>query len=469
MNISKKIVSDKKKGLSDKEIGEKYGISLRIIEEAITSELGVNVSFPNYKKQIKSLIPKKFVLENTSVWSFKSRGNWATHNGNYRGNWSPYIPRNIIMRYSKENDLVLDYFCGAGTTGVECKLLNRDFIGVDINPHAIQLAKENSNFFSENLFEDFDSNIEYKIGDARDLSFLNDDSIDLICAHPPYADIVHYTDKNPNDLSYCSIGEFLEEISKVAEESYRVLKTGKQCVILIGDMRKNKHIVPLGFKTIEKFRETGFILEEIIIKRQHNCKTTGFWYNNSMKFNFLLMAHEYLVVFQKPGTQSKNNTQPPPKSNYYNFRSLKNNFKEDIQLESTSVWVFDEKEWLNNVLINLTKRYSNKNFLLYNVDKPSNDIYDLIIKYSTDTLHKCLSFASHHLVKDGIFAIICEDVRLEDGTIYPLAISVNSIFNKFKGFKIKEIVVVSIEDGEKRECGNKLMISHKYVLIFRKV
>ncbi|MBF0539226.1 MAG: site-specific DNA-methyltransferase, partial [Nitrospirae bacterium] len=41
--------------------------------------------------------------------------------------------RNVILRYSKDNDLVLDYFCGAGTTGVECKLLNRNFIGIDIN------------------------------------------------------------------------------------------------------------------------------------------------------------------------------------------------------------------------------------------------------------------------------------------------------------------------------------------------
>ena len=40
-------------------------------------------------------------------------------------NWSPYIPRNILLRYSKEGDLVLDQFAGGGTTLVEAKLLNR--------------------------------------------------------------------------------------------------------------------------------------------------------------------------------------------------------------------------------------------------------------------------------------------------------------------------------------------------------
>ena len=90
--------------------------------------------------------PDSFQQEMTSVWSFKERGNWATHNSKYRGNWSPYIPRNLLLRYSKENDLVLDQFVGGGTTLVEAKLLNRNCIGIDINPEAIKLCKKAINF-----------------------------------------------------------------------------------------------------------------------------------------------------------------------------------------------------------------------------------------------------------------------------------------------------------------------------------
>ncbi len=57
-----------------------------------------------------------FILEQTTIWSFPNRGNWATHSGNYRGNWSPYIPRNLVMRYSNEGDWILDQFLGSGTT-----------------------------------------------------------------------------------------------------------------------------------------------------------------------------------------------------------------------------------------------------------------------------------------------------------------------------------------------------------------
>ena len=299
MDITKLIIEDKKNGLSDKEIGDKYGVNFRFIEKTVTRDVGINISSlsENYKI-IKNFYPKDFGIQKKTVWSFKSRGNWATHNGNYRGNWSPYIPRNLILRYSKKGDLVLDYFCGAGTTAVECKLLNRDFIGIDINPHAVQLASTNLDFgvSSTNLFT---PKTQLLVGDARKLDFIGNNTIDLICAHPPYSDIITYTANNPADLSNFSPHNFLFEIEKVAKESFRVLKEGKYCAILIGDMRKNKRVIPLGFWVIEKFLGAGFKLKELIIKRQHNCKTTGFWYTNSIKYNFLLLAHEYLAVFQK--------------------------------------------------------------------------------------------------------------------------------------------------------------------------
>ena len=79
-------------------------------------------------KKIKKWEPEDFELEMTTHWSFPRRGDWATHDAKWRGNWSPYIPRNIILRYSQEGDLVLDQFAGGGTTLVEAKLLNRDII-----------------------------------------------------------------------------------------------------------------------------------------------------------------------------------------------------------------------------------------------------------------------------------------------------------------------------------------------------
>lgn len=245
--------------------------------------------------KIKQWEPENFELQMTTHWSFPQRGNWATHDAKWRGNWSPYIPRNIILRYSKEGDLILDQFAGGGTTLVEAKLLNRDIIGVDINDLSIERCKDKINFD----YEKAKGRVRIEKGDARNLKFINDESIDLICTYPPYADIIKYSEDINGDLSLLKIKDFLIEMEKVASESYRVLKKNKFCAILMGDTRKQGNMVPMSFEVMKIFQNCGFTLKEIVIKEQHNCRATGFWKTNSIKYNFLLIAHEYLFIFKK--------------------------------------------------------------------------------------------------------------------------------------------------------------------------
>ena len=246
-------------------------------------------------KKIIKWEPDDFELEMTTHWSFPKRGNWATHDAKWRGNWSPYIPRNLILRYSCEGDLILDQFAGGGTTLVEAKLLNRDIIGVDVNDVAIERCKEKINFEHEGA----DGKVQLYKGDARHLDFIEDESIDFICTHPPYADIIRYSEDIEGDLSHFKVKDFLEEMKSVAAESYRVLKKNKFCAILMGDTRKKGNMIPMSFDVMRIFEKSGFKLKELIIKEQHNCRATGYWKTNSVRFNFLLIAHEYLFVFKK--------------------------------------------------------------------------------------------------------------------------------------------------------------------------
>ncbi|HHY06487.1 MAG TPA: methyltransferase domain-containing protein [Clostridia bacterium] len=245
------------------------------------------------KKEVK-WEPDNFELQTTTVWSFPERGDWATHNSKYRGNWSPYIPRNLLLRYSQEGDLVLDQFAGGGTTLIEAKLLNRKIIGVDINPESLELCKKVVDFTREDCGE-----VYIRHGDARNLSFISNEQIDFICTHPPYANIIQYSEDLEGDLSHLKVPAFLEEMKKVAAECYRVLKKDKFCAILMGDTRQKGHMIPMSFEVMKIFEEAGFKLKELIIKEQHNCKATGYWKTNSVKYNFLLIAHEYLFVFRK--------------------------------------------------------------------------------------------------------------------------------------------------------------------------
>lgn len=246
-------------------------------------------------KKIKKWQPDDFELEMTTHWTFPKRGDWATHDAKWRGNWSPYIPRNIILRYSQENDLVLDQFAGGGTTLVEAKLLNRNCIGVDVNDMALARCKEKIDFEIEGIH----GNVQIKKGDARKLNFIADESIDLICTHPPYANIIQYSENIEEDLSHLNVSDFLAEMKPVAKECLRVLKKGKFCAVLMGDTRKKGCMIPLSFEVMKIFQDVGFTLKELIIKEQHNCRATGYWKTNSVKYNFLLIAHEYLFVFRK--------------------------------------------------------------------------------------------------------------------------------------------------------------------------
>jgi len=486
------ILQEKARGTPNLEIGQKYGVTFRYIEKLITKSQGINISAFNVSKKIKALCPKDFREEQTTVWSFKQRGRWATHSGEYRGNWSPYIPRNVILKYSKQGETVLDYFCGAGTTAVEAKLLGRRCIAFDINDKAIELAKKNLNFhiLSQQIYEP-----KLVVGDARDLSFLQNNSVDLICAHPPYANIIHYTDSKEGDLSFFDIDDFLKEMTKVAKESFRVLKPGRQCAILIGDTRRKKNVIPLGFKLIDVYLKAGFKLRELIIKRQHNCKTTGFWYENSIKYNFLLLAHEYLPIFEKP--ESSETSQVNETIATYGTITptlVKPELKRKLeQLETTTVWVLPKKDFEKQLNKNVIERYSNhsgysviflnsstKGKTGFEVSKSQEEKELLFIKspfLNNDSSHSqielCLSKIKEIIhqnlseIAGAKFVVIqTKDVRV-NGYIEPMAKRMVDLL-KINSLQLKEIILVTRENQkiENQSSDNYLKINHQYLLVY---
>ena len=143
---------------------------------------------------------------------------------------------------------------------------------------------------------------EVRVADARDLSSFEDDSFDLVVTHPPYMNIIKYSEgKIEGDLSNTgSLPKFCDEIEEIARELLRVLRPDKYCAILIGDTRKGRHYVPLAFNVMQRFLKAGFVLKEDIIKVQHNCSATARWRPKSRAGKFYLIMHEHLFVFRKP-------------------------------------------------------------------------------------------------------------------------------------------------------------------------
>jgi len=243
--------------------------------------------------------PEDYTTEKESVWSFPDRGTWATHVGNYRGNWSPYVPRNVILRYSEEGDTVLDQMCGSGTTLVECELLNRRGIGVDINEEAVMVSRDRL-WYQQDPENPIAMAAETYVGDARSLNKIDNGSIDLIATHPPYSGMIAYTsDRVDGDLSSLKLEAFLAEMEVVANEALRVVKPGGHCAILFGDTRKDLHFIPVAIPVMQAFLNVGFLLREDVIKLQWKTKVTRERWGGS-RHNFLRIAHEHLFIFRKP-------------------------------------------------------------------------------------------------------------------------------------------------------------------------
>jgi DNA modification methylase len=126
--------------------------------------------------------------------------------------------------------------------------------------------------------------------------------MDLILTHPPYLNIIRYSDGLAGDLSsISSVKKFCGEMRIIAGELLRVLKPGRYCAILMGDTRRGRHFVPLAYRVMDTFLDAGFILKEDIIKVQHNCSATSRWVGKAKKSGFYLIMHEHLFVFRKPG------------------------------------------------------------------------------------------------------------------------------------------------------------------------
>ncbi|MGQ9544069.1 MAG: TRM11 family SAM-dependent methyltransferase [Candidatus Bathyarchaeia archaeon] len=248
----------------------------------------------------------EYELEGTTVWSFPNRGDWATHTGDYRGNFSPFIPRNLILKYTGMEDLVLDQMVGSGTTLIECKLLQRNAIGVDINPDAIMVARDRLNFtYNPKNLDYREPTIRTYVGDARNLDKVEDGSVDLIVTHPPYAYIIPYSrGRLEGDISSLNLAGYLNAMKRIAEESFRVLKENKYCGILIGDTRKNRHFIPIAFRVMQQFLEVGFTLKEDIIKLQHNVLSNRERWRGR-HYDFYKIMHEHIFIFRKPTGDEK--------------------------------------------------------------------------------------------------------------------------------------------------------------------
>lgn len=100
------------------------------------------------------------------LWLFASRDKNGKHKNVYHGNFIPQIPYQLISRFTKAEEVVLDAFCGSGTTLYECEKLGRKFIGLDLNSQILdfvssQMKESKGDFYRLNLCDNTDENSRF--------------------------------------------------------------------------------------------------------------------------------------------------------------------------------------------------------------------------------------------------------------------------------------------------------------------
>jgi len=186
---------------------------------------------------------------------------------------------NLLQRYTKEEDLVIDPMCGSGTTIDVAKELNRHVIGYDIVSHRDDIIQN----------------------DARSIP-LQDNSTDFVFIDSPYSDNIKYSD-NPACIGKisCEKEEFFDELEKVAKEISRILKPGKLMAWLIGDhWRKKSGFIPVGIKLHQRLIKYFETVDLVSVTRRHQTSNTPIWHERARRFNFYLRGFKYLFIMRKP-------------------------------------------------------------------------------------------------------------------------------------------------------------------------
>lgn len=245
-----------------------------------------------------------------SLWMIPSRERSAGHQYDYHGNCVPQIITQMLKRYTKQGDTMLDCFLGSGTSAIESHNLGRRCIGVEIQPRMVDYVQEKVDALGAT------DTTQIIQGDSSDrvwtgkkiekaLKKWGQEKAQFVLLHPPYADIIQFSSLE-KDLSNAESTEaFLDGFEDVSRLAFDALDKGRFAALVIGDKYTNGELIPLGFMCMERMNRAGFKTKSIIVKNmtgneRGKGRMSNLWRYRALVGGFYLFKHEYVIVFQKP-------------------------------------------------------------------------------------------------------------------------------------------------------------------------
>ena len=251
---------------------------------------------------------KETDLNVDSLWLFGEREKRGKHANVYHGNFIPQIPDQLIRRYTKPGETVLELFSGSGTTLFVCEELGRNYSGADINKQIIDYVREKmaeNTPINYSLCEcDVTDTDAFNLATNTALEDQKIKKVDFMIAHPPYWDIVKFT-QDKRDLSQSSnLQTFLEQFTRAIRNGLSFLAQGKYFAVVAGDVYKQSEVVPLAFYMMNAIKQHFDVkLKGIVIKNIEGNRgklgTQDIWKYRALQSDYFLFKHEYIFVFKK--------------------------------------------------------------------------------------------------------------------------------------------------------------------------
>lgn len=261
-------------------------------------------------------------IQTTTLWEYPSQhydsartgkaigdpNRSATMQGDkaYAGATPSWVIWQLLQRYTREGDIVLDPMCGSGTTIDVAADIGRQGIGLDLAP----------------------SRPDIRQGDAREID-LDDESVDFVFLDPPYSTHIDYSD-DPRCIGKLDAGEmpeakgkgrtrgedepppqmgeaYYEAMEEVIAECWRVLRDRRYLGLYVSDsFRKEKGVkggvfMPIGFELFGILRDYFKPVDIIAVVRHNQKLSRGNWHKAAEEQNFFLRGFNYLLVMKKEG------------------------------------------------------------------------------------------------------------------------------------------------------------------------
>jgi adenine-specific DNA-methyltransferase len=221
-------------------------------------------------------------LQPTTLWEYPSQDYGETQQGKpgYKGATPSYIIWNLLQRYTKPKDLVVDPFAGSGTTLDVARDLDRRALGYDVHPTRKDIFRV----------------------DARKLPPELSGKIDFIFMDPPYSTHLDYGD-DPRDIGKLDVAQgsaYYDAMDQVFAECHRLLKPAKRLGLYVSDSYVHgKGFYPIGFELFSRLIKRFEPVDIIAVTRHNKMLEMGNYRKAAEEGNFFLRGFNYLFILRK--------------------------------------------------------------------------------------------------------------------------------------------------------------------------